>query len=628
MAVLLAVFAVWLLLDETPTPNGGSAPLAHETADSELDPRLPAELGSNPPRGERSADPMQLPDSSARLTRASGRVVSRAGTPLADARVLGLIVPVNLFAGPPQLSGQETRTDSEGRFELLGLPTNVKLAVDVDAPGYAPTRKQGFRLAEGEARNLGTITLDTGLAMVGEVRDEFGTPLAGALIRVDDVERVVSGDEEGAFVGETLSDDDGWYRVPNLARRQYEITASLPGHATTSAQITFVLGQEVQEWTQDFVLETTNTVLAGWVLNPSDEGVADATLHLSRRSGGSNNSYFRTSTVTDADGNFRFEAVPDGQFELSFEAAGWYLPSRRKLESGRENHELRVQAAIRVFGELSTEGPPAPTDFSVRVRPDASTGAGLLPGARHEQKFHTPDAPGRFTLDGLKPGAYTFEVLAPGFALSRGTQLILGVSQREADLRIPLRTGGSLRGRLSNATADAKVELRSADWDPGLSIELAFPTPALPGLSTHTNAEGEFAIQHVPEGLYVVSASPADGPATHLREVQVFEGRETDLGLIRLARSGKIRGQVFGVNGAPAAGARLTLSGDGHFQQLSADGDGFYEFSGVPEGYAEVTATPPGLWDALRSEARGEVRVDPERPAQLDLQLAARAQNN
>ena len=152
VVVLLALLGAWLLLDTAPGGDGGAAPLAPSGDVDTPAARNPDALNrqrGGVARDEQLATPTRLPDAGAGLTRASGRVVSRAGTPLADARVFGLVVPKNLFDGPPTLSGQETRTDTDGHFELLGLPAGVRLAVEADAEGYAPNRRQGFKLADG-----------------------------------------------------------------------------------------------------------------------------------------------------------------------------------------------------------------------------------------------------------------------------------------------------------------------------------------------------------------------------------------------------------------------------------------------------------------------------------------------
>lgn len=627
LLVLIGLGALLVLLQEPETPGD----LVPSTTRSTEDP--PAhELPSLPDPGaalvsESGAEREILPltPSGTTITRVLGRIVAGAAEPVVGARVSVLELPANAFDGPPHFLETTARSGADGGFVLIGLPSGVPLAVLVEAPGYAPEQRDGLRLGVGETRDLGSFRLGSGLALVGTVQNELGAPVGGARVTVVDTERRDSGTEGalGALAGTADTDAEGRYSVPHLGRRQYEIRAEAEGHAGVSTQLTFVLGRDMHEWTHDLVLETANVPLAGVVLGPDEQGVSGALVKLSRRPDLRTTSFFRAETSSDADGQFRFAALPDGRFDVSIEAGSWYLPGFKQIDSNREDHVLRVQPAIVIHGELVSESLPVPSVFTVRVRPQAATGAGTLPGALSEREFDVPDAPGRFDFDGLKPGAYTFDVRAEGFAPTSGTQVKVGVSQLEASVVIPLRAGGSVSGRVVPPTVGTRIEVRTGDWDPASPIEGTFPTP--PRHVATLDPEGNFRVEHVPAGLYVVSARPPSGPAAHLRDVQVEEALDTALGELRLGASGGLRGVVIEPDGRPARNARVAIQPEtGAFVQVTTDSEGRWEALGLPVGPVNISATPAGLWEALKYECRAEAEVVAGEVREIVLRLVTR----
>ena len=339
-----------------------------------------------------------------------GRVISRSGNAQEAAHVRAVLVERDGFLERFVSTEVAAGTDAEGRFALVGVPAGKPIGVEVTHPDFAPAIVAPFRVAAADERDIGDIVLQSGTTMRGRVTDTDEAPLPDATIEIYDFSRPTN--DPGALAGAAVTGSDGVYEIHHLAQRQYTVMASREGYAPVETVLSFVLGSPAAGWEQDFILEEAALPLGGTVFDDQDQPVPDVGLRLVRRAFGSA-AYFSTSRRSDADGRFLFEALPEGKFDLTVESPSHYLAANRKIESGDTEKRIYVKPALSVLGRLVAA--PMPTAFRVTAKPDARTGAGLLDGVERTQRFQ-PDEIGTFLFTGLKPGTYTFEVAAPGYA--------------------------------------------------------------------------------------------------------------------------------------------------------------------------------------------------------------------
>jgi hypothetical protein len=127
------------------------------------------------------------------------------------------------------------------------------------------------------------------------------------------------------------------------------------------------------------------------------------------------------------------------------------------------------------------------------------------------------------------------------------------------------------------------------------------PTSREPDRTTGHNfaaPDGRFAVEDVGEGDYLLHVSAPDLAATVVQHVDVADGGTTDVGTVRLAKGGIVRGLVVDARSAPVSGATASVSvtGRGYIRpspQVTTDARGAFEVRGVSPGVAQVTVAHP-----------------------------------
>jgi protocatechuate 3,4-dioxygenase beta subunit len=561
-----------------------------------------------------------------------GRVVGTEGQPIFGAAIEVFARPEDGVKFRLEPMGMRSQTDAAGLFDVI-VPGNRTVVIEARSNHAAPAHVQVAGVSPGEARDLGDLMLKSGTALHGTVRNDDGRPLHAARVTVFDASMVGDGPLGTRPEGEAITDSAGTYRIDYLGHHQYSIHAELDGYSPMTSTLAFVLGGDGTEWEQNFTLWPAEQILAGQVVSADGTGIPDVELRLIKRQTSGLNNYFTAVGQTDEHGQFLFDEVPAGLFEVKVDSPDWYTDQTVRLEAPRTNHSIIVHPALTVFGQLSVTG-AMPKQFTVTVRPDGRTGARLLKGSVATITYTQTDPPGSFVFGGLRPGAYSFQVVAPNYAMARSQDVILGSAQFSAQVVIPLRMGASLTGRVVMASAEeldlsiGSIELHEAEWDAGTAIETAFPTPPIQGQKKRLDSDGRFMLQHVPAGTYVVTARVASAPPVHVRDVTLVEGETIDLGDLTVIAGGRVSGYVRGSDGQPATGATVRFTGHSFHLQVTTLNDGSFLAPGMPPGRYDIEVSPPGLFAALKQHATGEVVVASDQESMVELTLTERSLGN
>jgi RNA polymerase sigma factor (sigma-70 family) len=517
----------------------------------------------------------------------SGQVVDAEGRPVADARVIQWVYERN----------REVRTDSEGRFGIRLSSTSGYVQLRVEAEGHAHAVLE-LDPPESGSMTLEPVQLLAERRLAGRVLDAEGRPVAGATIR----------DRRSYFATPATSDVDGRFQLGGLDPEQERLMLGVRHAEFAALELEVLMPSEPIELRLD-----RGVTLKGLVRSPKGAPVSNAWIQLGVNVG------LETlpGTVSDANGHFEFEHVQPGPVHLWWWAQGF--------AAGRYSTELPRNGSSDTVVELVLD--PEHVLRGRLLRPDGQPQAwGLVfvrdRRSRSPERFDSTqawsDADGRFTFLGLPPGPVVVGATVRGF--ERIELDLADIGSEELELR--LRPAGKLAGRVIDAATGApiarfRVKVQ-ADWNAPEAHRLR----SGPGMWSRglwiEDPEGEWVMEDdLPADRWVVVEVEAVGfaPARIERAVTAVDPDPAAC-VIALVRQTVVRGQVVDVDGAPVAGAVVSLVGRRDGPRATTDGAGRFELLGLAAGETTLAVEAEGF--ARLREGPFEVGGT---PLQLRIQL-------
>jgi protocatechuate 3,4-dioxygenase beta subunit len=532
---------------------------------------------------------------------------------------------------PPGSLPKEARTGADGSFTLrvpqIGGTTFEVLA---SAPGLAVSRAGPFPQHPEEQRwPFVELQLVEGASLEGRVTSLDGAAVPGARVRLW---RTTQVPEEATLftrlvpqaVGQvTYAAVDGTFRLRRLEPGAYWLEALAPGHAaqpvgpvevragSAPARIDIALapGGSIAGRVVDTSGEPLAAIEVVALSSPPGAGPAAADEDELVQSGAIGSG----AALTESDGSFRIDHLPDGDYRLLARARGFEPASAAASVPGEPLPDLVMapHASIVASVREETTGAPVPS-FAVRLeRRDA--GGDFHDDSR--QARDVADAAGRFACDGLRAGEWRVRVLAPSrvpwareVSLEPGDQVELDVA-----LGPGRRLEGVVRRPDGAPIAGAAVTLRR-DGE-GRDLE-----------SAHSGVDGAFGFGGLEDGSYLVQASHPEQyaePGESAAKVKL-DGEDAAVRLV-LRPAGKILGRlrglvfrppgwdIFVVHFAPLAGTPPHAA-----FQVWTDENGAFQKDSVRPGTYRLELThrrrapdTGGDWISVPPEARplGEVEV-------------------
>jgi protocatechuate 3,4-dioxygenase beta subunit len=503
-------------------------PMEEETAKTDANvaapPRSITRPEDLPPKGYTAYDPSDA-SSAQSPTTLVGVVTDDQGQPLPGVKVDAW----HWFAG------NETTTDSNGRFELRGFEPHESLEIVFTKEGLSPLLRTGVK-----AGTLLEVTLDDKTSVVGTIRDPAGQPVVGAVVRASHEVRLEDGNGVPLHF-ETKTDAEGHYRLL-VARGNFDLWARKPGVGI--AQRAFVLADPGRPETVDLQLEPGVRFEARLRDSLTGKPVVEAKLE---------SQFADVQGVSDENGLVLLDVLPHVELVIAVKAPGyarWWSPqSSIKPDHGNpekagqwqdDTGHLRFElSAARLNAEIELE--PAVTLRGRVVDPNGAPVAGAAlaanltgqTGAVSDTRFKT-DAGGRFELHLPASGAVEYNLVAHdgdwrtsrNWANGYGEPLRTAPGQTLEGIELRLTKGATIRGRVvdrQGRPVAGKAVVAKANHP---RANRYFQPRAT------TDAEGRFELRNVEGGSNYVMVEqywvPEDGPAGSWRRIEVTPGEDVD----------------------------------------------------------------------------------------------------
>jgi len=325
-----------------------------------------------------------------------GRVVDRAGAPLAGALVEARPAELELAFQPRRRpSPLSSVADADGRFAIVVEPGSHRLVGH--HPACLPGESRAVDVDASPPPEV-MIVLDRGATIEGTVTRAGGGAAADAVVRVAAVDLAVP----GAAVHATRADAGGRFSLSGLPRAEVVAVAEHPDGTSEDIRVDL----STTDAARDVRLElTVDGRIEGTVVDADGAPIAGAHVVCVGNPGAAIGVRPITPVTATDDGRFACTGLPDDNFELTAMrpvpnnlVSPWMRSSGAVAHTGDRDVRIVVPGDGALAGRVTIAGRPA-TSYALQLSGDP------LP---------VTSADGRFHPDGIAPRRYVLRVLAPG----------------------------------------------------------------------------------------------------------------------------------------------------------------------------------------------------------------------
>jgi protocatechuate 3,4-dioxygenase beta subunit len=542
--------------------------------------------------------------------RLTGLVKNTLGQPVAEAEVTLSTMWTEVIQFQNDIHDRtnepRARTDAEGRYSFPGVEPRHRYSLIVTHPEYAMKVEQTTPVGETGALEQPPIILSPGASLSGYVNDDAGNLIPDATLHLDG--------EDYAGMTEvppdritTTTDKSGYYSFTNVAPGRRTVSISAAGYGSfrsSSGQLVFEKQERLE---RNFTLKVAQ-MICGRVIGPGSDGVPDALVLAIGVS--STQQTPRSQVKTNAQGEFCFEDLAPGEYNVIASAKGWRMrpqQNRTRIGTNSSNVVIEMQKEGMVCGTVIDGATGAPVaDFQVRLRIFSGEGSPTSPVS--EELTAVTNPAGEYCIDGVGPTSYVVEARAQGFAPSFSPSFTMTQSQRIDGIVVKLGRGGTITGRVVDAEgkpiARARVVTHENDWvDDELTAAFGFDYPNdATMVDVRTDDSGRFTCGGLTPETYQVVVTANNFTAATRRDLRVTESGTVQAGDIKLSKGGTVKGILFDSAGKPVVGGTINLrvtDGDvpGNYSTRTTDG-GKFVFSNVMPGRYQLSGMRAGGGEA------------------------------
>lgn len=494
------------------------------------------------------------------------------------------------------LSGGSEVVNNKGEY-CFSVSRYSSLAIEARLDGYASGFSGSMQVDDRDV-TVPAIVLSTGCTVSGMVSDPAGAPAPDTTVTI--LKSVQVGDGFPIIpVGVALSDSAGNFTIAHVPDGEVRLRVEKHGFASTKGELVSLKPKEVRTGTK-LKLETSRYI-AGRVTDATGSPVRGAVVQPMREDLAAGERMRRD--VTDSDGRYRVDGLalatyrvqvvrgtlPSGQFDSSSAFKNGIKPDCDNLDFvlGGETKKENVEKGVLIGRVIDSQTSKPVSEYAVSVENNSSAQA---------EKY--PQRPGQFSVRGLKPGlGFRLHISSPGYLDEYTDWLSIRSADKPEEKVFVLGSGGDIRGRAVDPDTSKPLEGVRVAYYPGADVY----STSSPSKTAVTGADGRFSLEHVRTGKSTLIFSPTAADSSFSRQVQVQHGIPTDLGDVAMWGHGVIAGKLLDrVDGRPAAGARITVSGGGRIAgSCVTGGDGTFRIEKLMASSYTVRAPDMGVWTGV-----------------------------
>ncbi len=501
--------------------------------------------------------------------------------------------------------GQSSRTASVGedlRYELRGVPTHRAQQIEFDALQWTPFTRDAVSVAPGKVLQL-DIACELGARVSGRVVDGAGAPVVNAQLMFKRGQGAKGASFD--FLRHATSNKQGEFSTAGLRPGTLHVVVTRDGFLERELELGELVDGQVREGFE-IVLDSGRFV-RGVVKWNSGEPATGAWVRVEEPRSETSEEVLvfgePNSHRVDENGRFEITGLGAGPYKVLASAPEGSRPElgpdgkplkKSKLSgpkwraeaanvaSGAEL-ELVLTPGLSIAGAVVDELGAPIKKFTVRAREARESAFDVDRGADVWSRFEAED--GRFSLEGLGPGAWSLHASAKGFTESDAAPV--QIPHSGAPVVLALARVASVSGVVVDE-AGKPVEKASvrAEWERGGR------NGNIDSATASTNSKGEFKLRDAPAGpvtLQVRHALFADAKSAPL---SLAPGGNLEGVRVVLVAGGTIRGRIHESLLVADAGWFVNMSSESGagWQHEQAGADGVFKFERVAPGKHRIHA--------------------------------------